>query len=211
METTKLILNQPYTFLFNSFQNTTGATCGIKIIRISTQTEYLDNAMTEVSSSDAPGLYKYVWTPTVTDYYAVYKYDGSYSNPNTVSIEAVDVASAPSYKYFLYTAMFNQTGLIPLLRLVNTATDAIVLLDVGMTETNAAVCPGLYQYQWTAPTTGTWAAYKFTGTFADPYGMEEELIYISTTTDVFVNEMTISNVAGSVNTVGRWISQVSRV
>lgn len=228
--TTNITPGQPYTFLFNSYRNATGASCRVRLIRISTQTEYLDDAMTEVNPSDSPGLYKYTWTPTETDYYAVYKYDGGFSTPNTLSVEAVDVGLAPTYKYFLYNAVGRQTSLSPLLRLIDTSTDAIVLSDVAMTETDPTDSPGLYQYQWTAPTTGTWAAYKFTGSFAAPMGMENELVYISSTAPTVDpwDEMTaLHTLPGSFgklsedtysllglvynNTLGRWISPVQRI
>jgi len=67
------------------------------LVDIANTTKILDDlAMTEVSATIAPGLYKYVWIPSASGSYAAYMFEGTIDNPTWLQTEEVEVSSSTS-------------------------------------------------------------------------------------------------------------------
>jgi len=83
--------------LYTAKGNVTGATCKIRIVKLSDGTKTVDDAsMTEVSSTNAPGLYRYSWTPTAIGGYAAYLFQGTFASPTWLQKEEIEVLGATS-------------------------------------------------------------------------------------------------------------------
>ncbi len=89
---TEIYVNVERTFLYWAKADATGATCYFRAVKVSDGTKTVDDAaMTEVSAANAPGLNRYAWTPTETGYYAVYSFEGLFSNPTKLTKGLVEV------------------------------------------------------------------------------------------------------------------------
>jgi len=77
---------------YNAKNNATGATCKIRIVKLSDGTKTINDAsMTEVSSTNAPGLYRYSWTPTTSGWYIAYMFEGTFTSPTWLQVNVIEV------------------------------------------------------------------------------------------------------------------------
>lgn len=84
------------TFIYTAKSLATSATCKIRIVDMDGTKTVDDTAMTEIEATNAPGRYKYAWTPTAEGTYTVYKFEGSFASPTWLQIEEVVVGGSVS-------------------------------------------------------------------------------------------------------------------
>jgi hypothetical protein len=99
------VSGQAVLFLYTAKGMQTGQTCLIRVVDTSDGSKKVnDLSMTEVSSSNAPGLYSYTYTPASSGNYAVYMFQGSLASPTWLQTDELVVSSglptiAPSSAY----------------------------------------------------------------------------------------------------------------